>query len=214
MKEILIIEPRAQLGKQMMDVLNRSGHSTGWMRKTPEADVLPAKTGSFLTVMNGSLPEAERDAFLRELEKRGLPVLFVTEQETAGQKLVQAYRGHAESLTFPFGKRAFVAKVREVLRASGKGLRCGSLYLDTETGETRLNGRSVHLTSQESSLLRVLMTAENKPVSRDELLRQAWSCEHYGETRTVDVHVQRLRRKIGNELIETVYRQGYRLRTV
>ena len=74
------------------------------------------------------------------------------------------------------------------------------------------NGRRVELTAQEYALLFALMEKPDVPVSREQLLRKAWGYQSMGETRTVDVHVQRLRKKLGGDFIETVYKCGYRLR--
>jgi len=75
-----------------------------------------------------------------------------------------------------------------------------------------LDGRRVELTAQEFALLGALMEKPDIPVSREQLLRTAWGYQSMGETRTVDVHVQRLRKKLGGDYIETVYKCGYRLK--
>ena len=74
------------------------------------------------------------------------------------------------------------------------------------------SSRRVELTAQEMALLLALMNQPDTPVSREQLLREAWGYQSMGETRTVDVHVQRLRKKLGEDWIETVYKCGYRLR--
>lgn len=75
----------------------------------------------------------------------------------------------------------------------------------------QVNGKDVSLTKQESALLQALLDGNGKIVSRDELLKDAWGYKSAGLTRTVDVHVQRLRRKIGLDSIDTVYKCGYKL---
>lgn len=86
-----------------------------------------------------------------------------------------------------------------------------SLELDDHDAKVKINGKDCELTRQEYSLLRMLMQHCNVPVSRNELLITAWGYVTPGITRTVDVHIQRLRRKLGAGCIETVYRQGYKL---
>ena len=86
------------------------------------------------------------------------------------------------------------------------------LVIDEEEQAVYVDGVSCDLTQQEFSLLQELAQNAGRPVSRQELLRDAWGYVCPGETRTVDVHVQRLRRKLGFACIETVYRLGYRLR--
>ncbi len=85
--------------------------------------------------------------------------------------------------------------------------------MDVDRRTVTLNGKQKILTAQEFELLHSLMLRPNETLSREELLRTAWGFQAMGITRTVDVHVQRLRRKLGRELIETVYQAGYRLTT-
>lgn len=85
------------------------------------------------------------------------------------------------------------------------------LAIDEDEQQVFVNGHPCELTQQEYSLLLRLAGQPDKPVSRDDLLRDAWGYICPGETRTVDVHVQRLRKKLGSFCIETVYRLGYRL---
>ena len=87
-----------------------------------------------------------------------------------------------------------------------------SAYVDAEERVALLDGRRVELTAQEYALLNALMEKPDVPVSREQLLRTAWGYQSIGETRTGDVHIQRLRKKLGCEYIETVYKCGYRLR--
>lgn len=209
MKEILIIGSNASLSRQMMDVLNKTGHSAGWIKSVPDPSILPDHTNHFLTVINAEDVPGARHGFLQALADRGLPVLFIVTRETRQHELLRGYHGYAEILEFPFGKKAFVSKVNETLNCSRHSLIRGALTLNALTGRAMLNGQDLRLTGQEFSLLKVLMQADKGPVSRDELLKKAWGYECTGGTRTVDVHVQRLRRKIGMDMIRTVYRKGY-----
>ena len=87
----------------------------------------------------------------------------------------------------------------------------GALEIDAEQKTARMNGQPCHLTPQEFLLLARLIEEKNKIVSRTELLQSAWGYANPGDTRTVDVHIQRLRKKLGVSCIETVFRAGYRL---
>ena len=99
-----------------------------------------------------------------------------------------------------------------MLRATDTTLTIGGLSLDEENRHATLDGQEVPLTAQEFALLQALMESPDAALSREQLLRTAWGYQGVGETRTVDVHVQRLRRKIGSTAIETVYKLGYKLR--
>ena len=119
------------------------------------------------------------------------------------------YSGTAEVMTLPFGGKALCHKVRAMLAATER--RC-ELSVDEAERVALLDGRRVELTAQEFALLSALMEKPDVPVSREQLLRTAWGYQSMGETRTVDVHIQRLRKKLGVECIETVYKCGYRLK--
>jgi DNA-binding response OmpR family regulator len=99
-----------------------------------------------------------------------------------------------------------------LLSETNSHLSIGALRLDLEHRECTLDGENLALTAQEFSLLQALMESPDSPLTREELLRTAWGYHSAGETRTVDVHIQRLRRKIGTSCIETVYKLGYRLK--
>ena len=86
------------------------------------------------------------------------------------------------------------------------------LAIDEDAMRVTVNGKDCPLTGQEYSLLQELARHIDRPVSREDLLRDAWGYVSPGVTRTVDVHIQRLRKKIGAACIETVYKRGYRLR--
>ena len=85
------------------------------------------------------------------------------------------------------------------------------LFLNENEHDAYINGQDLSLTKQEYSLLETLAEHYDEPVSREDILRDAWGFLSMGETRTVDVHIQRLRRKMGKNCIETIYRYGYRL---
>lgn len=140
---------------------------------------------------------------------KGLPLLFLTDDRSMCGHLRALYRGRSEVLTEPFSMKAFSAMVQQLV---GEISPIGDLSLNEEEHSAVLDGRKVELTAQEYALLMALMENPDVPVSREQLLRTAWGYQSMGETRTVDVHVQRLRKKLGSKFIETVYKCGYRLR--
>ena len=85
------------------------------------------------------------------------------------------------------------------------------IKLNKNNNVVRINGKNISLTAQETALLETLIENHDTTISRDSLLKDAWGYKSVGVTRTVDVHIQRLRRKMGTNLIETVHRSGYRL---
>ena len=124
------------------------------------------------------------------------------------------YAGSTDVLTHPFSKKTFLEKTNNLLKRQGNGKEksLAPLAVDEKERVALVDGERVELTAQEYALLLELLENADMPVSREELLYKAWGYQSMGETRTVDVHVQRLRRKLGDERIETVYKCGYRLK--
>ncbi len=145
----------------------------------------------------------------RHIQTLGYPVLFLTADKEMTTHLRALYRGQTDVLMIPFSPKTAVAKVRALLGHS-EPLR--ELTIDEAERVALLDGERVELTAQEYALLLALMENPDMPISREQLLRKAWGYQSMGETRTVDVHVQRLRKKLGVDRIETVYKCGYRLK--
>jgi DNA-binding response OmpR family regulator len=168
--------------------------------------MLPGATGLDI------LKDVRGDASMQDL-----PVLVLTARSTEMDKLVGFEQGADDYLTKPFSPRELVARVRALLRRSkptpsaGK-LTSGDLMVDTMAREVAESGRKLTLTRREFDLLAFLLQHPGRVVSREELLRKVWGYGYLGETRTVDVHIRRLRMKLGESgrSIETVMGAGYK----
>ncbi|MBP3646515.1 MAG: response regulator transcription factor [Clostridia bacterium] len=146
---------------------------------------------------------------LERFSQRGCPILFLTADRRMSAHLRALYNGRSDVLILPHTQKNLHHKIHALLGAES-ALR--ALRMDETERVAHLDGRRVELTAQEFALLSALMEKPDVPVSREQLLRTAWGYQSMGETRTVDVHIQRLRRKLGVECIETVYKCGYRLK--
>ncbi len=212
MAEILIMEPELHLGTQMSDVLSHAGHTCTVSQTVAEGLSQVAASARLLTLLNARLPWKESFSFLRALEEKGWPLLFITSDEANAQHLRAMYHSPCDVLLTPFDGRQLIAAVSCLTRTKDDLLTLGGLQLDVEKRQAKKDGQVLNLTAQEFALLHALMQSPDAALSREELLRTAWGYQTIGETRTVDVHIQRLRRKIGPSCIETVYKLGYRLR--
>jgi DNA-binding response OmpR family regulator len=147
-----------------------------------------------------------------------LPVLVLTARGAEMDKLLGFERGADDYVTKPFSPRELIARVRALLRRAnpareGGVVEVGALRVDALAHAITFEGRALDLTPREFDLLAFLARHPGRVFSREELLRKVWGYGYVGETRTVDVHVRRLRAKLGDAhaVIDTVTGAGYRL---
>ncbi|MFN8589089.1 MAG: response regulator transcription factor [Candidatus Eisenbacteria bacterium] len=174
-----------------------------------------------VVILDLMLPGRNGLEILREVRAEpataDLPVLVLTARGAEMDKLLGFEHGADDYLTKPFSPREVVARVRALLRrarpqSAGAALVRGALRVDFDAREVVLAGQKLVLTPREFDLLAFLAKHPGRVVSRDELLRKVWGYDYLGETRTVDVHVRRLRMKLGDDAtwIETVTGSGYK----
>ena len=209
MATILIYASTPVLSQKLCDSLKKEKYSA---IVCDEHDLsLPwlAETETPLIVLDARLKWTACRPLLALFLQRGCPILFLTADRSMTDHLRALYAGPSDVLLLPHTARALRLKISQL---SSHGAAPRSLLLDETERVAHLDGRRVELTAQEFALLLALMEKPDVPVSREQLLRKAWGYQSMGETRTVDVHVQRLRKKLGGEYIETVYKCGYRLK--
>jgi len=212
MADVLIMEPELRLGMKMCDVLTHAGHRCTVAQTIADGMECAGGNARMITVLNARLPWKDSFAFLRLLEEKEWPVLFITGDEANAGHLRAMYQAACGVLSSPFDGRTLANAVAELAKLPDHLLTMGSLQLDTRSRQVTKDGKKLNLTAQEYALLHALMQSPDAALTREQLLRTAWGYQTVGETRTVDVHIQRLRRKIGSACIETVYKLGYRLK--
>jgi len=212
MAAILIIDPDMPTRNRIQEALEAANHRCITADNASEGYEIAQHSTRMLVILNARLPWAESFTLLRLLEEKAWPLLFVTADASTVRHLRALYQGPRGVLLAPFDGAQLRHSVSALLSETNSQLAIGALRLDLEHRECTLDGESLPLTAQEFSLLQALMESPDSPLTREELLRTAWGYHSAGETRTVDVHIQRLRRKIGTSCIETVYKLGYRLK--
>jgi len=176
-----------------------------------------------LVILDLQLPGLDGLSLCTELRRdkrtRGLPVIMLTARGDEADRVVGLELGADDYVVKPFSPKELVARVRALLRRLDRQddeaapLVVGGLEIDTDRHVVRFEGRPVHLTAKEFALLVALVEARGRVLSRQTLLEQVWGYSYAEGTRTVDVHVRRLREKlpgIGDRLI-TVKSLGYRM---
>lgn len=176
-----------------------------------------------LILLDLMLPEIDGLEVCRRIRKvSNVPIIMVTAKGQEDDRVRGLRVGADDYVTKPFSPRELVARIEAVLRRSRLGeddsqLWAGELHLDRKRHRVRKNNQEIELTPKEFDLLALLMAHRGEPISRETLLEKVWGYEYMGGTRTLDVHIRRLRQKMGDdpfhpEYIETVHGVGYRLK--
>ncbi len=172
-----------------------------------------------LIVLDLMLPRVDGYEVCRRIRAQSqVPIIMLTARDEDVDKIVGLELGADDYLTKPFNPRELVARVKAILRRAWATpkihrLTVGDLTLDLERREVQVNGKTVNLRTKEFDLLAVLAQQPRVVFTRERLLEEAWGFDFAGETRTVDVHVAHLRKKLagGKTEIETVTGVGYKL---
>jgi len=218
MANILIAEHEEANAELMARTLGLAGHECASVKTGPAALEWLKTRPVDLVLADVRLPGAGGIALLPRRPDKSVPVLLLAEKSNLADRLLGMRRGAADYIVKPFEISELVFRVTAALRKAGRYERrfcLDGLTVDMETSEAWLDGAPVELTPQEYSLLETLIINRNLALSREKLLELAWGFEYAGKTRTVDVHVQKLRKKLCLEKrIKTVYKLGYRLETL
>jgi two-component system response regulator RegX3 len=213
---ILLVEDENAIAEPLAEGLRREGFVVE--RAATAEEALTAGEAD-LVLLDLRLPDGDGLDVCRSLRERSdVPIIVVTARGEEADRVVGLELGADDYVVKPFGLRELIARIRAVTRrASARGgphepLRAGGLELDERTRRAALDGRELELTPKEFDVLAVLIRDPGAVVSRRRLLEEVWETTWYGSTKTIDVHVAALRRKLGDPgLVETVRGVGFRL---
>ncbi|TML42568.1 MAG: response regulator transcription factor [Actinobacteria bacterium] len=197
--------------------LERSGWRVVWVRSGEEALAELSRHQIRIVILDIRLPGIDGFDVARLVRTRSdVPILMLTARDEEPDRVAGLELGADDYLTKPFSPRELVARMKAVLRRTdGRGaeevLTLDDVVLNRNAREVAVDGKAVELTTKEFDLLATLLENPGIVVSRDQLLDRVWGMTYPGGTRTVDVHVAQLRRKLGRpELIHTVRGAGYK----
>ena len=166
-----------------------------------------------LIILDIMLPELDGFEVFEKVDK--VPTIFLTARSSLSDRIKGFSMGADDYLVKPFEMLELLARVEAVLRRTQKNRSCfelGNVRIDFDSHQVFYMGQPVECTPREYELLEVLVNNRNIALSREKLLELVWGYDYEGDTRTVDVHIQKLRKKLGwDDVIKTVYKLGYRL---
>ncbi|MFP3390728.1 response regulator transcription factor [Brevibacillus sp. SIMBA_040] len=213
MATILIVEDEIPIHELIRRNLHAVGHTCLSAFDGKEAIQIQAQKEVDLILLDVMLPELDGYEVFQQL--RGTPTIFLTARSSLSDKVKGLTLGADDYLVKPFEMLELLARVDAVLRRTKKEVKSFELdavKIDFESRQAFLNDKPVECTPKEFDLLEVLVINRNIALSREKLIELAWGFDYVGDTRTVDVHIQKLRKKLQmDSSIKTVYKLGYRL---
>jgi two-component system, OmpR family, response regulator RegX3 len=214
---ILIVEDEDSIAQPLAEGLRREGFEVD--RAATGAEALAAAHAD-VVLLDLRLPDMDGlDVCKRLRERSDVPIIVVTARGEESDRVVGLELGADDYVVKPFGLRELIARIRAVTRrtsargATQEPLRVGGLEIDERARRASLDGLELELTPKEFDLVAALARDPGAAVSRRRLLEDVWETTWYGTSKTIDVHVAALRRKLGDPgWIETVRGVGFRLR--
>lgn len=214
-RKILIVEDDEAISNLININLNMVGYETKQEFDGKKAfDTIKSEKFD-LIIMDIMLPGIDGFEIMQGIKGMGIPVIFLTAKNSVIDKVKGLKLGAEDYMVKPFETVELIARIEVILRRYGKNedyLQFKDLRVYEEERVVKKDDVEIELTLKEFELLILLIKNKNIALSREQILEKVWGYEYFGETRTVDTHVQRLRKKLGLlDNIKTVYKVGYRL---
>ena len=215
MAEILIVEDEFNISNLIKMALSQHGHKTNCVFDGEScADILEKKHFD-LVLLDVMLPKISGFELMDYIKSFDTPVIFITAKADVSNKVYGLNLGADDYITKPFNISELQARVDAVLRRYNKTqtkLNFGDITVDTDSRVVTKNNTAVDLTLKEYEILLLFIRNKNIALYREMIYERVWNEPYMGDTRTVDLHIQRLRKKLGlKNNIRSVYKVGYRL---
>jgi len=214
---VLLVEDEESIGTLLRTYLGRDGYRVLWVRSGEEALVELTRHPIRIVVLDVALPGLDGLEVCRRIRAHSaVPIVMLTARDEEPDRVAGLEVGADDYVTKPFSPRELVARIKAILRRAEPKtvdtvLQLADVIVDLEGREAMVEGREVVLTAKEFDLLAYFLECPGIVLSRDRLLDRVWGVSYPGGTRTVDVHVGQLRRKLGRpQLIRTVRGAGYK----
>jgi two-component system response regulator RegX3 len=225
MSRILIVEDEETLAEAISFLLSKEGFEVEIAEDGPAAIAAFDKNGADLILLDLMLPGLSGTEVCRQIRaKSSVPIIMLTAKDSEIDKVVGLEIGADDYVTKPYSSRELIARIRAVLRRGELGdvttvegvLSVGPIRLDSDRHVISVNNEQVALPLKEFELLEFLMRNSGRVLTRMQLIDRVWGSDYVGDTKTLDVHIKRLRAKIEKdpanpEMIQTVRGMGYKL---
>jgi two-component system, OmpR family, response regulator RegX3 len=203
---VLVVEDEESFSDALSYMLRKEGFEVSVAPTGTSALTQFDRTGADIVLLDLMLPEMSGTEVCRQLRQRSaVPIIMVTARDSEIDKVVGLELGADDYVTKPYSARELIARIRAVLRRGGDGddvgltdgvLEAGPVRMDVERHVVSVNGEPITLPLKEFDLLEYLMRNSGRVLTRGQLIDRVWGADYVGDTKTLDVHVKRLRSKI------------------
>jgi len=218
--KILVVDDETRMRKLVRDFLQRENYEVLEAVDGGEAlDIFFSGTEISLIILDVMMPRVDGWQVCREIRNYSkVPIIMLTARGDERDELQGFELGVDEYISKPFSPRILVARVGAILRRAGANpetgdvLEAGGIHMDKAAHMVEINGEAVELSFKEFELLAYFMENKGIALSREKILNSVWNYDYFGDARTIDTHVKKLRSKLGSkgEMIKTIWGMGYK----
>ncbi len=218
--KILVVDDESRMRKLVNDFLTKSGFCVIEASNGEEAlDIFYKTKDIALLILDVMMPKLDGWQVCREIRMTSqVPIIMLTARGEEQDELLGFKLGVDEYISKPFSPKILVARVEAILRRTSseektEALSYGGIVLDKIAHEVRVDGETVDLSFKEFELLEYFLQNKEIALSREKILNSVWNYDYFGDARTIDTHVKKLRSKLGSkgDLIKTIWGMGYKL---
>ncbi|MCR5147336.1 MAG: response regulator transcription factor [Eubacterium sp.] len=216
--KIMVVDDELRMRKLVKDYLVKSGYMVIEAADGEEAYNTFIKTKDIsLIVMDIMMPKMDGYETCTEIRKiSNVPIILLTAKSDEKDELKGYELGIDEYITKPFSPKILVARIEAIMRRSGNDensyIEAGGIYIDNNAHRVLIDGKDIELSFKEFELLEYFMTNQGVALSREKILNNVWNYDYFGDARTIDTHVKKLRAKLGDKgkYIKTIWALGYK----
>lgn len=217
--KILVVDDESRMRKLVKDFLYKSGYEVLEAANGEEAiDIFVETKDVSLVILDVMMPKMDGWEACREIRRMSkVPIIMLTAKSDERDELLGFELGVDEYISKPFSPKILVARVEAILRrtsgaAKEELIKAGGIELDVVGHTVKVNGKNIELSFKEFELLNYFVVNQGVALSREKILNNVWNYDYFGDARTIDTHVKKLRSKLGEcgEYIKTIWGMGYK----
>lgn len=216
--KVLVVDDESRMRKLVHDFLAKQGYMVLEAENGEEAvDLFFSDKNISLIILDVMMPKMDGWQVCREIRQYSkVPIIMLTAKSDERDELLGFELGVDEYISKPFSPRILVARVEAILRRANasqeESLEVGGILLDKEAHSVKIDGQPVELSIKEFELLEYFLTNKGVALSREKILNNVWNYDYFGDARTIDTHVKKLRSKMGEkgDYIKTIWGMGYK----